>query len=246
MKNSCGCFKEWFDSPYYSVLYKERNEDEAAFFLNNLLAFLHPAPNAAILDLACGKGRHALYLNQQGFVVTGIDFSEKNIEHNLQYENDKLSFFVHDMRNLFRINYFDFVFNLFTSFGYFEKETDNEDVIKAVSKALKHKGKFVLDFMNVDKTISELQEYETKIMDGIEFRIRRFVENNFIRKEISFAVHGENYSFSEQVRTYQLADIEKYFKSNDLKIVHLFGNYNLSSFNKTSSERMILIAEKTN
>ena len=241
---SCNSFKVWFDSPYYAILYKERNEDEAAFFLNNLLDFLHPAPCATMLDLACGKGRHALYLNQRGFDVTGIDFSEKNIEHNLKYENNNLSFFVHDMRNLFRINYFDFVYNLFTRFGYFDKEADNENVIKAVSKALKQNGKFIFDFMNVEKTIPELEEHETKIVDGIVFQIRRFVENNFIKKEISFTIHGANYFFMEQVRAYQLADIEKYFNNNDLEIAHLFGDYNLSSFNKHSSKRMILIAEK--
>src|SRR5439155_8599597 len=118
-------FESWFNSPYYHVLYKERNEKEAHSFLDMLIHFLRPMPGAKILDVACGKGRHSLYLNQKGFNVTGFDLSPENIDYDLQFQNDTLSFFRHDMREIFRVNHFDYVFNLFSSFGYFKEESDN-------------------------------------------------------------------------------------------------------------------------
>src|SRR5436853_6516213 len=59
-------FESWFDSPYYHVLYKERDDLEARSFLDSLIGYLNPAPGSTILDVACGKGRHSLYLNQKG------------------------------------------------------------------------------------------------------------------------------------------------------------------------------------
>ena len=56
-------FATWFDSPYYHILYKERNYREAQVFMDNLTHYLNLPEGATVLDLACGKGRHAIYLN---------------------------------------------------------------------------------------------------------------------------------------------------------------------------------------
>ncbi|MFN3940966.1 MAG: YkgJ family cysteine cluster protein, partial [Chitinophagales bacterium] len=77
-----------------------------------------------ILDLACGKGRHSIYLNQLGYDVTGADLSENSIKEASKFANEKLHFKVHDMRIPFEEKY-DAIFNLFTSFGYFENDADN-------------------------------------------------------------------------------------------------------------------------
>src|SRR6185295_20361703 len=90
-------FESWFDSPYYHILYKERNEKEAQLFLDNIISFLKPSPGARILDVACGKGRHAIYLNKKGFDVTGFDLSHESVQYDLQFQNEKLSFYLHDM-----------------------------------------------------------------------------------------------------------------------------------------------------
>jgi SAM-dependent methyltransferase len=103
-------------------------------------------PQAQILDVACGKGRHAIYLNKLGFNVTGIDLSDNSIAHSKQFENPSLHFYVHDMRRLFRTNSFDLLLNLFTSFGYFERQHHNAMAINAWAAALKSGGKLVIDF----------------------------------------------------------------------------------------------------
>ncbi len=73
-------FKDWFNSPYYHQLYFNRDEKEAAAFIDKLINYLQPAPNASMLDVACGKGRHSIHLAEKGFDVTGIDLSEDSIK----------------------------------------------------------------------------------------------------------------------------------------------------------------------
>ena len=74
-------FKDWFNSPYYHQPYFNRDEQEAAVFIDKLIERLHPAAMARMLDVACGKGRHSIHLAQKGFDVTGIDTDIRNIEY---------------------------------------------------------------------------------------------------------------------------------------------------------------------
>lgn len=239
-------FKEWFDTPYYHRLYKDRDLKEAEYFINNLIKFLNPEENSFVLDLACGKGRHSLYLNKKGLNVTGIDLSEESIRYASQFENDTLSFFIHDMRRLFRINYFDYIFNLFTSFGYFEKENDNAEVVESAAKGLKKDGSLIIDFMNTTKVLNELKKEEVKSSGEIDFKISRSVENGFIVKDIRFSDSGKDFHFREKVKILGLPEFERYFSMANLRIQHIFGNYSLDEFNENQSERLILIAKKKN
>ena len=109
-------FESWFDTEYYHILYKERNDEEAQLLMDNLTHYLNLPEDAKILDLACGKGRHAIYLNSLGFDVTGADLSENSIKEASEFANEKLHFKVHDMRETCNEKY-DAIFNLFTSFG---------------------------------------------------------------------------------------------------------------------------------
>ena len=119
-------FSDWFNTKYYHILYKNRNDDEAQIFMRNITSFLNLKKQTHILDLPCGKGRHAVYLNSLGYKVTGGDLSENSIEYAKQFENDSLLFRIKDMRQGFEYQY-DAIFNLFTSFGYFD--TDEEDIL---------------------------------------------------------------------------------------------------------------------
>ncbi|MFL5762428.1 MAG: class I SAM-dependent methyltransferase [Bacteroidia bacterium] len=237
-------FACWFDTPYYHLLYRNRDHSEAEKFMDNVLALLHPEKKARILDLACGKGRHSIYLAQKGFDVTGIDLSKHSIECAQQSENDHLHFYVHDMRKLFRTNYFDLVLNLFTSFGYFENERDNNAVIHAAVKALKPGGTFVLDFMNSTKVIADLKpEYRVSI-EGIDFTIHKRLEKNIIVKEIEFRDKGKDHRYTEKVSAFTMSELEVMFVQNGLKIVDLRGSYQLEEFDAASSDRAILIGRK--
>jgi SAM-dependent methyltransferase len=237
-------FQNWFNSPYYHILYKQRDDEEAELFIDNLCSFLKPDKNSRILDIACGRGRHSIYLNKKGFDVTGIDLSFSNIKYAHQFENPKLHFFVHDMRHLFYINYFDLSLNLFTSFGYFNTDTEHIKALKSFKKTLKNDGRLVLDYMNSQKIINKLVSREVKEIDGISFNISRKVVDGIIIKTIDFIHRNKSYSFKEKVKAYSLTDFEKLFAAAGLQICHTFGDYNLQEFDINNSERLILIAKK--
>ena len=140
-------FKTWFDSEYYHLLYKDRDHTEAEEFINNIYQYLNPNPNDTVLDLACGKGRHCIYLNRMGAAVEGCDYSENSINYAKQFENDRLRFYTHDMRNRLPKTY-DYIFNLFTSFGYFKFIEEHQITLQNIFNGLNDKGLFIFDFMN--------------------------------------------------------------------------------------------------
>ncbi len=238
-------FASWFDSPYYHLLYRNRNQEEATAFIQRLGGFLHVLPNAFALDLACGKGRHAVQLHKLGLRVTGIDLSPESIAEAKHYEQEGLEFFEHDMRRPFRSNYYAYVFNLFTSFGYFQTERDNQRAISGMIKALKPQGVLVIDFFNAIKVRSMLQtNHSFSQTEGpITFQIQKTIANNRVLKKINFEDQGQHFEFQEQVELLELADFKMYF-GDALHIEHVFGNYALEPFEAEKSDRLILIARK--
>lgn len=237
-------YRSWFDSPYYHILYENRNEDEAKFFIDNLLDYFSFDTRTKILDAGCGRGRHAVYLNRKGFDVTGFDLSPANIEHNKKAECKTLHFFVHDLRNCFRENHFDLVLNLFSSFGYFENEDENRSAIQSLSHSLRQGGLLIIDFMNAATAKRNLVKTETVKIRNIVFNIERNVEENFITKNILIEENGEQHTFMEKVMTITRNDFEKYFMEAGLKLKFGFGSYNLEPFDVDTSPRLIMIAEK--
>jgi SAM-dependent methyltransferase len=238
-------FENWFDSPFYHLLYKARDESEAQKSLDSLALALDLAPNARVLDLACGKGRHSKYLAGKGYFVTGLDLSESSIEYARYFENERLEFFQHDMRKPFRSNYYDAVLNMFTSFGYFETDKEHLLALKNMQLNLKKDGKVLLDFFNSNWVRAHLVEWEEKQVDDIEFRIERKVEGGKVYKTISFD-EGFQYRYTEMVRLFELADFQALFNACQLKITHTFGDYNLEEYDPQHSRRLILVATKIN
>lgn len=237
-------FQSWFDSPYYHILYKNRDEKEAEFFLDNLLTELKLTSGNAILDIACGKGRHALYLNKKGFNVTGTDLSSESIRHCKKFETTGLQFFKHDMREIFKTNYYDAAFNLFTSFGYFDNRTEHLKAVESAALALKPGGIFVLDYFNSEKVVCDLPCSFAAKAKGIVFTIEKKIKDNFIEKEIRFTDKGNDFLFTEKVTLFTHADFEQFFKEAGLNIKKTFGSYKLEEFSPANSDRIIFVAEK--
>ncbi len=240
LKDSLMWYASWFDTPYYHVLYKDRNHTEASDFMDNLTNYLSLEKGEKILDLACGKGRHSIYLNRLGYDVTGVDLSENSIQYASQFENDTLKFRVHDMCRPYSEK-FSAVFNLFTSFGYFDKEEDNLSTIKAIKSDLNDRGFGVIDFMNVEYVITNLVPEESKEVNGIVFYIKRYVEDGYIFKEIRFKDKNEDFFFTERVKAITLADFQGYFEEADVNLLDIYGDYQLQKFDQKTSPRLILI-----
>jgi SAM-dependent methyltransferase len=196
--------------------------------------------NGSILDLACGKGRHSIYLNKLGYKVTGVDLSVNSIAIANESSNESLQFKTHDMREPMNETY-DAVFNLFTSFGYFDTYEDNIKTLKAIKDSINEYGFGVIDFFNSDFIIENLVAEETKEIEGITFNIKRFVENKKIIKEIRFEDNGETYNFTEKVSAFTLTDFEAMMEEAGIYLLEIFGDYKLKKFYKSQSERLIMI-----
>lgn len=233
-------FVKWFDTQYYHILYKDRDYQEAGMFIDNITSYLNLPENAKVLDLACGKGRHSVYLNKLGFEVTGADLSENSINQAQKNKNETLHFVVHDMREPFEQK-FDAIFNLFTSFGYFDNDQDNITTLKAIKESLSEFGFAVLDFMNVEKVIPNLVASEVKTIEGIDFHINRRFENGYIYKDISFEDNSEEYNFIERVKAFKLEDFEQMMEESGIYLLDVFGDYKLGKFQKNTSDRLIMI-----
>ena len=238
-------FKQWFDSVFYHQLYANRSEKEASDLIDGLLEVLTPAPTASILDLGCGAGRHAKYLASKAFNVTGLDLSSSSIRMAKKSERPNLHFATHDMREPFGKNCFDYVFNFFTSFGYFKNDEENRQVIRNIYHSLKPGGLLVLDYLNVDFAEQHLVAEEAKEIDGIVYHISRWTDEKFFYKKIMIGnMDGIQSEFIEQVAKFDLNDFGYLFERDGLQLEKVYGDYSLNEYDSKSSPRMILMGKK--
>ena len=243
-------FAEWFDSPYYHLLYQNRNDEEAKVFIEKLCSHLTLSAKSHVLDLACGKGRHSITLAKLGFQVTGADLAANSIqlakEAQATLALNNLQFLVHDMREAIPNKCFGAVFNLFTSFGYFDDLADNQRVCQSISDMLDSEGLLVIDFLNAQKVISNLVATETVLRGDIRFEIKRWATDGHIYKEIS--IHDPSQAaligpYTERVQALRVQDFQALLAPN-FELLETFGSYSLAAFDSATSERLILIAKK--
>jgi len=246
MFDSNNWFKEWFDSPYYHKLYFEHDEKEASSFINRLLERLKPAAHAKLLDVACGRGRHAKLLAEKGFDVTGIDLAPSSIVIAQQMEHDHLHFFQHDMRLPFWINYFDYAFNFFTSFGYFKTEREHSNAIRTIANALIPNGTVVIDYLNVHYAEDHLIHKQEKVIDNITYYLTKWFDETHFYKKI--VIEDEELEapleFTERVAKFTLGDFNDMLAFHHLQIQDVFGDYALNAYDVKNSPRMIIVAKK--
>ena len=233
-------FQSWFDTSYYHILYKHRDYKEAEVFIKNIVKYLNLDKDDTILDLACGKGRHSIFLNSLGYKVTGLDLSKNSIEHAKTHESISLHFDVHDMRDAYETQ-FEVVLNLFTSFGYFEEEVDNFKVIQTIKSSLKQNGIGVIDYMNSPVVIDNLIAQNSYESEGIKFNLKRSYTDGFITKNIEVNDADQIHHFEEKVRAFSFQDFETMLSNAGLHLLDCFGSYKLEPFNSKTSERLILI-----
>jgi cyclopropane fatty-acyl-phospholipid synthase-like methyltransferase len=236
-------FRTWFDSPFYALLYKNRSEQEAADFVDRLIEKLNLPARSSILDLACGRGRHSIRLYEKGYRVVGIDLSNNSIAYAKQFEKEGLKFLRDDMRTFDVGVEFNAVFNLFTSFGYFENISDNLIVLKNVHKHLKSDGIFVMDYFNAIKVEKAIVPYEEKQIDGVAFIIRKKVENGQIVKSISIEQENRKMEFEERVQLIHPAELREMVERQSFEILYTFGDYFLNEYDEENSDRFILIGK---
>lgn len=165
---------EWWETGFFKkevgdFLFSDERWENAPSEVNFMEEMLELEPGDKILDLCCGVGRHAIYFAQDGFNVMGLDLSKVYLDIAAK-KAAKLGVDVEwlkaDMREIPFENEFDGIVNVFTSFGYFHDQDENQKVLDNVYKALKPGGRFLIELMNRDYLIKNFQTSSWAEVDG--------------------------------------------------------------------------------
>lgn len=237
-------FEAWFDSPLHEYLYAHRDAADAARLADLIESCTSEQDYPELLDLACGRGRHSLNFAKKGYRVTGVDLAPAAIAKakNKAFEAGlDIRFLEGDMREPLPET-FDIIVNLFTSFGYFEDDSENERAITAVSKMLRPGGVFWLDYLNPVKLRTSLVARDQGEIPGWSYSIRRWIDDGAVHKEIRlFKADGtESQVFEEYVRLFDLEWFTVVAQRHGLGLQKAYGDYDGTDFDPAQSDRMVL------
>lgn len=240
-------FEEWFDTEEYLNVYRHRNEEDAKNLFNLINKNILLEKGSKVLDLACGAGRHSILFAKNGFDVTAVDISDNLLNVARKTANElslNISFIKSDLRELHLTEKFHLILNLFTSFGYFETDDENEEIIKFASEHLLNNAYFIIDFFNIVYLKNNIipVTYD-KIEDGI-IKQERVFEGNRIVKKITITKKNDVKYYYESVRTYSKDELITLIIKNGLRIQNIIGNYLGVEFEEINSPRVIIIAKK--
>lgn len=241
----------WFERSFredYLLVYRHRDESSANKEVNELLTHLPIKRSGRVLDLCCGSGRHSRALALRGYDVVGVDLSDVLLalacEQNT-YEN--LHYYQYDMRKIPFESEFDIVFNLFTSFGYFASDEENQLVVANMAKALKPEGEVVIDYLNPAYLKAHLVPHSSREIEGLLIEEDRTIENGFVKKRIRIAdaKSAGTREYWEQVRLYEADEMVKMLGNVGFTDIQSFGTYSCEPYEGATSQRMIFYARKS-
>jgi SAM-dependent methyltransferase len=237
-------YENWFGNEYLTV-YAHRDEEEAQQLVQLILKYVPLDKNSKIIDLCCGQGRHAYLFAQKGFDVYGFDLSRKLLQvAKYRNENNNSTFFIQaDMRFLPVNHSFDLLLNLFTSFGYFQTDQENNDVFHQFYQALKSGGYYVFDYFNSSYIVKHLERFQKEQIGDVIVEQERFIEGSRVEKIIRLNRHGKQSTFYESVKLYTPDQILNMLEETRLDVSYIFGDYQGSPFTK-DSERIIIIGNR--
>lgn len=247
MPSNKNWFETWFNHPLYLQVYSHRDDADAKKLLNLVLPLTGLQKGSQVLDLACGAGRHSVLLAENGFRVTGADLAENLLSvarNEAAAKNLEITFSRQDMRYFKFPQRFDGIFNLFTSFGYFDDDRENFSVFKTVSDHLTTGGVFVFDFLNADFIRNYLVPQDEKVIQGTRiFQQRRIVGDTVKKKVLLEHADLGKLEFEESVKLYDAALIERVLFTFNLKVDYRAGDFEGNPLSE-KSQRLILIARK--
>ena len=244
---------EWFeDESFWSELYPYMFPPErfaAAGEQTSQLLALTKCGSGAVLDLSCGPGRHSVALAQRGFTVTGVDRSTFLLNHARERAGEAgvtIEWVQEDMRRFLRPATFDLACSLFTSFGYFENEADDLQVLRNVHASLKDSGVFVLEMMGKEWLARAWQDALcTEHADGSMLIQRPKVMNGWCRIQNEWILlrdgHARTFRFEHAV--YSGREIKDRLLASGFSSVQLFGDLQGSPYNRDAL-RLVAVARK--
>ncbi len=240
-----------FFGPNYLASYADSFPEEKTIkevdFLETVLGI---NKGASILDCPCGHGRHSIELAKRGYSVVGQDLSGFFLNKAVQ-DAKRLGVSVYfrkgDMRDLPFEERFDVAVNLFTAFGYFETEEEDQEFLNAVAKGLKSGGKFFMDFINRDRIIKNWMPTNwQKLSNGLlvcQERTLDLVSSKEHCKSIHIYPDGTQKEVEHCLRLYTLRELILMCKRAGLHLLEVFGDFDGSEVS-IQSKRVILIVQK--
>ena len=233
-------YQEWFGEKYLQ-LYAHRDAAEAERQVDFFAQQTGGEQPRAILDLACGAGRHTAALRQRGYRTLGTDLSLT-----LLAQARGLPRVAGDMGRLpFADEAFDWVVNFFTSFGYFERERQNFRVLEEIQRVLEPGGRFLIDLFNRERVVRNLVPSETQDRDGLKIEIERWfdADTERVNKRMRLIEDGREETYLESVRAYREEEVVIGLKWAGLLATAVYGNFDGEAFG-SDSERLIVVGRR--
>lgn len=232
-------FEEWFGEDYLR-LYPHRDDADAERAVGLISRTVGLQPGWRVLDVACGAGRHARAFAAAGARCFGLDLSATLLRVARRITNVPLV--RGDMRFLpIRPQSMDLTVNLFTSFGYFDRDEEHTDALQEMIATVRSGGWFVIDFLNSAAVRRQLVPRETVQVSGETVRISRSVspDGRYVCKSIR-APRGRHYT--ERVRLFEPTQISGMLETAGVRLIHRFGDYDASPL-RSDSPRTVLLGE---
>ncbi len=240
-------YTEWFDQAEYELVYQNRDESEASQCIDLIEDAVAPDCGAAILDMGCGRGRHARVLARRGYTVTGVDLSRPSLKKaraRAAAEGLAITFQQGDMREPVCDGCFDGAVNLFTAFGYFQDETDHARAIRAMATALRPGGWLVQDFLNAPQVRATLVPHDARQVGDAHIAQHRWTADGRIHKRIVITRQGRTQTFRESVRLLTKTDLVTLYGRAGLTLTQTFGHYD-GRPHSPATPRLLLVARAT-
>jgi SAM-dependent methyltransferase len=242
-------FVDLFDEDYLRTLpflTPQATQAEAEFVINAMQL----AQGANVLDLGCGYGRHAMELAARGFHVVGLDLSTPLLVRGGEEAHRRgltINFVRGDMRELDFENQFDACYCLFSTFGYFDDET-NKKTLQNVAQALKPNGKVLVEILNRDYVIADLPTRVWWEGDGCvvleEVELNYFSSRIQVNRSVVFD-DGRQLEQEISVRAYSLHEVGKLMHAAGFRVLEVSGGYQMRGrFLGNQSRHIIVLAER--
>ena len=229
-------FEEWFGEEYLR-LYPHRDERDAERAVKLILRTVPFQHGWRVLDVACGAGRHARAFEAEGGRCTGLDLSLTLLR--LARQVTRAPLVRADMRQLpIRPASMDLTVNLFTSFGYFDRDSEHTAALNEMIGTVRPRGWFVIDFLNPAAVRRQLVPEETLEVSGTTVRVSRSVsaDGRYVCKSIHA---GQGRQFRERVRLFEPEQMVHMLEAAGVSVQYRFGDYDSNPLG-TDSPRTIL------
>ena len=241
-------YKEAFRLDYEAV-YSHRDAAEAGRQLDFFEAQVQLPRGARVLDLGCGTGRHTAELARRGYVSIGLELIVERLREARRAVESAgaIPHFIRaDMRRIPLREELDAAVSFFTSFGYFEADAENAEVLREVGRILRPGGRFLLDYLNRDQVTRHLVPHDTIERDGVTIHQERWVDlrRGRIEKRVTLERDGDRQGYVESVRMFTLSELKAMLSAADLVVDALYGDFDGQPLGPDSPRAIVLATKR--